>query len=266
MRKYFAIFSISFQQEFAYRLNFVMWRVRNVLQIFLVFFLWDTVFSDPNKVIFGYDRSKILTYVFAVLVLKSIILASRAQDIAGEISRGDLSNYLLKPINYIKYWFIRDISSKALNFGFAIVEIVLLYLLLKPTLYFPGNPLHIVLFLAAVVLAVIIYFLLLVTFASFPFWFPENAWGMSFLLIIFTELLGGVLFPIDILPTLAQKIILLTPFPYLIFIPIQIYLEKLTVVQSLTSLSVALVWIAVLVLAVQKIWQLGLRGYRAEGR
>jgi ABC-2 type transport system permease protein len=124
MRKYRQVFKISFQQEFAYRVNFILWRLRNVLQIFLVFFLWDTVFSNPGQQVFGYDRKKILTYVFGLLVVRAFVLSSKVSEIGGEISRGDLSNYLIKPVNYLKYWFTRDIASKGLNLSFALVETI----------------------------------------------------------------------------------------------------------------------------------------------
>src|SRR3990167_3567455 len=136
MKKYLQVFKISFEQEFAYRLNFIMWRVRNVLQIFLVFFLWTTIFADQSKEIFGYNRDKILTYVFGIMIMKALVLSARVIDVSGEISRGDLTNYLLRPVNYFKYWMTRDISSKALNLGFAVFEFFLLYLVLKPSLFF----------------------------------------------------------------------------------------------------------------------------------
>ena len=132
MYKYWAIFRISFQQEFAYRLNFVMWRVRNVLQIFLIFFLWSTVFSDPSKNFFGYDRARILTYVFGILIVKSIVLSARGVLVANDIAGGGLTNYLLKPVGYFKYWLTRDSSSKALNLFFSVFEFSILYLVLKP--------------------------------------------------------------------------------------------------------------------------------------
>src|SRR3972149_10285999 len=135
MNKYLQIFKISFAQEFAYRLNFIMWRVRNVLQIFLVFFLWTTIFADQSKEIFGYNRDKIITYVFGILVLKALVLSARVIDVSGEISRGDLTNYLLRPVNYFRYWFTRDLSSKALNLAFATVEIAILYFLLRPPFF-----------------------------------------------------------------------------------------------------------------------------------
>ena len=103
MKKYLQIFKLSFQQEFAYRLNFVMWRVRNILQIILLFFLWSSVFKDPQTEVFGYNQEKILTYVFGILILRAIVFSARAVDVAGEISNGDITNFLLKPVSYFKY-------------------------------------------------------------------------------------------------------------------------------------------------------------------
>ena len=83
MKKLLSIFNISFQQEFAYRLNFILWRLRNVMQILVFFFLWDAVFNDPTKQFFGYDRARILTYAFVLIVVRAIVLSSRSVDVAG---------------------------------------------------------------------------------------------------------------------------------------------------------------------------------------
>src|SRR4030042_569121 len=108
MKKYLSVFKISFQQEFAYRVNFIMWRVRNVTQLFLVFFLWDTVFSAQGKVIFGYDKTRILTYVFGLLIIRAFVLSARAVDVAGEVANGDLSNYLIYNFICIKRYTVLD--------------------------------------------------------------------------------------------------------------------------------------------------------------
>lgn len=266
MNKYLKIFEISFQQEFAYRLNFVMWRVRNVMQIFLTFFLWDNIFSDPTRTVFGYDRARILTYVFAVLLVRPLITSSRAIDIGGEISQGNLSNYLLKPVNYFRYWFTRDIASKSLNLIFAVFEFILLVVVLKPPLFIQTNAVFLILFIFSLFLSVVLFFLLMVIFNLFTLWYPEQAWGVTFLLLIFTELLGGGLFPIDILPEIYQRALFLTPFPHLIFSPIQIYLGKVGLLSSLSIIGISLVWIIFLSFALKTIWEKGLSVYRAEGR
>jgi ABC-2 type transport system permease protein len=266
MKKYLSVFKISFQQEFAYRLNFIMWRVRNVLQIFLVFFLWDTVFRDPSRVVFGYDRAKILTYVFGIIIIRAVVISARSIDIAGELSRGDLVNYLTKPVSYFKYWFTRDLSSKALNLIFAIVEIPILFLILKPPFFFQTNPLYLAIFFISLIVAIVLFFHILFLFNMFPMWYPDQAWGPTFLLMIFIEFLGGGVFPIDVLPSGIQKILYLTPFPYLIFAPLQIYLGKYDLLTTLRMVLVSLVWTIVLVFTVKKIWNLGLKVYKSEGK
>ncbi len=267
IKKYISVFKISFAQEFAYRLNFIMWRVRNIMQILLLFFLWTTVFSDPTRVIFGYDRAKMLTYVFGILVVKALVLSARAVDVAGEISRGDLTNLLLKPINYFKYWLTRDLSSKALNMVFAFFEIIILFLILKPPIFLQTDSLVLLGFAAFLVLAILLFFALLMITNFVPFWAPELGWGAQFLMIVIvTEFLSGGLFPLDILPGAAQKILYLTPFPYLIFFPIQVYLGKITGDALIGGVLIASFWLIVLWLAMGWVWRKGLLVYRAEGR
>lgn len=265
--KYLSIFKISFAQEFAYRLNFIMWRVRNVMQIFLVFFLWDTIFSDPGRVLFGYDRAKILTYVFGIMIVKSMVLSARAADVAGDIYRGDIMNHLLKPMSYFKFWFTRDISSKALNLLFAAGEFAILFIILRPPFFLQTDPLALLGFFLSIALAIFIYFNLLFMTSSIPFWAPELGWGGHFLItVIIVEFLSGALFPVDILPQMVQKILLFTPFPYLIFFPIQVYLGKISGTVLLGGLSISLFWAITLWLVMNFIWNKGLRAYQASGR
>lgn len=267
VKKYLRVFKISFQREFAYRVSFVMWRVRNVMQIFLVFFLWDTVFANPGREVFGYDREKILTYVFGLIIVKAFVLSARAMDVAGEISSGDLSNYLLKPINYFKYWLTRDLSSKALNLLFAFFETFVLYLLLKPPFFIQKDPLSIAGFLVSVGLAMFIFFTLLFITSSIPFWVPEAAWGAQFLVtVVAVEFLSGALFPLDILPQIFQTILSYTPFPYMIFFPLQIYLGKITGMAMLRGIFVSLIWASGLWIVLNAVWNRGLKAYQAYGR
>lgn len=266
MRKYLTIFEISFQQEFAYKLNFVMWRVRNVLQVLITYFLWTTIFSDPSRIVFGYDRAKILTYIFGLIVVRAIVLSSRTIDVAGEVSQGLLTNYLLKPMSYIKYWFTRDISSKALNLAFSIFEATILFLILKPEFFLQTNVALFSLFVASLLIAVVLFFFLMFIANMLPLWLPEQPWSMSFLLFIFTDFLGGGVFPLDILPDYITKLIYLTPFPYLLFMPLQIYLGKLDVLSSLNAVLTGGVWVILLAFITKAIWTQGLKSYGAVGR
>jgi len=267
VKKYLQIFKLSFQQEFAYRLNFVMWRVRNILQIILLFFLWSSVFKDPQTEVFGYNQEKILTYVFGILILRAIVFSARAVDVAGEISNGDITNFLLKPVNYFKYWATRDIASKILNLGFSVFEITILFLILKPNLFLQTNLLTLFAVLISLTMAVILFFCLLFITNMSAFWMPENGWAAQFLFIaIITDFLSGGVFPLDILPLAFQKVLYSTPFPYLLFFPLQVYLGKIAGLEIIRGLATAFTWVFILFMTVKFIWAKGLRRYSAEGR
>lgn len=266
MKKYLSIFKISFQQEFAYPINFIMWRVRNIMGVFLVFFLWEAIFVDPQRVIFGYDKAKILTYVFATIFMRAIVISSKTVNVTGDISDGKLSNYLLKPMNFFKYWFSRDAASKVLNLIFSIGEFLLLYLILRPPFFWQESLSNIGLFVASLVLAVVLFFLLILLISSIPLWVPEQSWAPVFLFFTIIEFLCGGTFPIDVLPQAIQNILYLTPFPYLIFVPIQVYLGKWEALMVGKWFLISIVWVVILSIAVKNVWALGLKSYKSEGR
>ena len=267
MNKYLAIFKISFAQEFAYRLNFIMWRVRNVMQIILIFFLWSSVFSDPTRVVFGYDKARILTYVFGILIVKAIVLSARTVDVANEISSGDLTNFLLKPVNYFRYWFTRDLSSKALNLAFATVEIAILYFLLRPPFFIQTDVVQVSAFVLSLALAVIMFFGLVFLSNLITFWMPEQGWAAQFLVIVvLTDFLSGGVFPLDIFPVALQRILYALPFPYLLFFPLQVYLGKISGSAMWGGILIATAWVMVLMALLNFVWNKGIRKYEAVGR
>jgi len=258
---------VSFEQEFAYRLNFVLWRVRNVFQILLTYFLWSSVFANPQTQIFGYDRTKILTYVFGIMIVRALVFSARAMDVSQDVAHGDLSNYLLKPVSYFKYWFTRDVASKFLNLSFAALEFTALFLILKPPFFFQTNLLSLLIFLVSIILAILIYFLLLFIVSSTPFWVPEIAWGSHFLVtVVIIEALSGSLFPVNILPVGIRSVVMATPFPYLIYFPVEVYLGNIAGAGLVGGIMVASAWVGVLWISLNYVWQKGLKVYQAIGR
>lgn len=267
MKKFVSIFKISIQQEFAYKLSFIMWRVRNVMQILVFFYLWNAVFENRSGDFLGYNQEKIFTYALALLIIRAIILSSRSADVSSQIARGDISNFLIKPVNFFKYWMTRDLSSKLLNIIFGVLEMTILVILLRPNLFLQTNIIYILFSILSIVIAIIIFFSISMITSFIPFWFPELAWGSQFLfIVVITEFLSGSYFPLDVLPNTIYKILKFTPFPYLVFIPIKIYLGSLNYQEVFSSLVIGTVWCFILFVIMKKVWFKGLKIYEAVGR
>lgn len=267
MNKYISVFKISIVQELVYKLNFVIWRLRNIIQILVFYFLWTAVFEGSNISHFGYTKENIIAYSILLIFIRAIVLSTKSTEVSGQIANGDLSNYLLKPLNFFKYLIVKDMSSKSLNIIFSIFEIILLFIFLKPVMFIQTNPLFILLFVVSLIIAAFIFFNIVMITNAVPFWIPELGWGAQFLvLMIFVEFLSGAFFPLDVFPKAVLEFLKYTPFPYLIFIPIKTYLGTESVVDIIKNISIGGLWSVILWMIMNKVWKKGLKVYDAVGR
>lgn len=263
MSKYLSIFKISWENSLVYRLNFILWRLRSVLQFLLIYFIWWTVFQEADQV-FGYTQKTILTYIMMAALMRAIILSSRTTDLANQINDGSIVNFLVKPLSFIKFYLIRDLADKLLNIIFVIFEISLLIFLLKPEIIIQTNFSILLLTVLAATLGITVYFCISFIVSLLAFW-VESSWAFIFMMTIILEGFGGGLFPIDILPKLLFNTLMLTPFPYLIYFPSKLYLGAMANSEMILGFSMLFFWVIFLWFVMKWIFNKGLKFYTAQG-
>lgn len=233
------------------------------MQLFLVYFIWWTVFQSQEQV-FGYTKGSILTYVLVAALIRAIVLSTRVTDMMNQINDGSIVNFLVKPLGFIRYYLARDLADKLFNILFYIVEISFIILLLKPKIIIQTNLSVLALFLLATLGGLIVYFCVSFIISLLSFW-VENSWGPLFLLTIFLEGFGGGLFPIDILPRGLFNFLMITPFPYLIYFPSKLYLGVMSIQEISFGFLMLSVWILSLWFLMKWLIMAGLRHYTAIG-
>ena len=263
MSKYREIFKITWYQYLAYRVNFALWRVRSSLQLLLVYFIWWSIFQSQKEVL-GYTTSSILTYVLVAALLRAIVIPTTVTDLIDAINTGSVVNFLIKPLGFVRYYLARDTADKLFNICFYIVEVTLLFFLLKPPIILQTNILSLILFLLATLGALVIYFCMNFMISLTAFW-VDNSWGPLFLMSILLESLGGTLFPIDILPKPLFNFLMFTPFPYLIYFPAKLYLGGFDYLQVLQGFLVVSFWVVALILLTRAAINAGFRHFSAVG-
>ncbi len=264
MNKYLQVARNTIDEYLTYRLNFIMWRVRSVLRILIVYFLWSSIFSSHQKIL-GYEKSQMLTYIVGISIIWALVFATRTQDIATDINEGKLSNYLLQPMSYFNFLLGRDLADKLFNLGFALIELTLLVIILKPAIFLQTNLIILCLTLASLIVSNALYILISILLGFIAFWSPET-WGPRFLFFMVLDFFAGSFFPLDILPPAFYIIIQFSPLSYLIFFPMKIYLGQLTSSQITTGFGISIAWVLVLSLLARNVWKIGLRSYTAVGR
>lgn len=264
MNKYLIVAKNTWDETLTYRLNFVMWRVRNVFQLLTIYFLWSSILAQ-NTNLLGYSQSFMLTYILGTSLISSIAISSRSYGIGDEINSGNLSNFLIKPINYFFYWFAKDLGDKTMNILFSILELTIIFIFLHPPVFIQTNIFFIFLFIASLVIALILYFFFNILLGFIGFWSPE-IWAPRFIFIILLNFFGGILFPLDILPKSVFYVLQGLPFTYILYFPLKIYLGQLSHIEIYRGLLISCIWIGFMYWIVKFIWIKGLRIYTAYGR
>ncbi|OGH19211.1 MAG: hypothetical protein A2868_01785 [Candidatus Levybacteria bacterium RIFCSPHIGHO2_01_FULL_40_15b] len=264
LSKYYLIARNTWDETLVYRLNFVMWRVRVILGILTMYFLWLALLP-PGQNILGYTRELMLTYILGTSLINSIVISSRTYEVGDHINSGNLSNFLIRPINYFGYWFARDLGDKAMNIVFSASELTILFFILKPPLFIQSDISLIMLTLVSCAFALVLYFIINFLLGSIGFWSPE-VWAPRFIFITVLTFFSGGLFPLDILPKPIFSALSLLPFTYLLFFPLKIYLGQLATYEIIRGILISSVWIVILSQVLRFVWQRGLRVYTAYGR
>lgn len=262
MYKYWYLFKTHWQNTLAYPLSFAIWRFRQVLGTFTSITIWLAIFQGQEQA-FGYTKDTMISYIFLIGFLQSIILATQTGGLGQQIYSGAISNIMVKPVRALAWITSIELADKSYNFSFLIFETFLLYLLFRPNLVLPSLPFFLA-FLAMTVLGAVLFFILNLLIGVMGFWSPDN-WGIRFLLYMFIEFTAGRLYPLNILPTIIQNILKWTPFPYFSYIQSQIFLGKVGWPEIQQSGIILLLWIVVLGAIFHYFWKKGLKEYGAMG-
>jgi ABC-2 type transport system permease protein len=261
--KYTKLISLSWQNGLVYRTSVIMWRLRQFLFTFMSLTVWTVIFSGQQEV-FNYSQSSMITYIFLIGFLQSLILASALNGLASRIYSGEISNYLLKPVNIYLLLASEEVADKAKNIGFLLVETAVLFYIFLPEIILPQVGMFLI-FLIWSFAGVILNFFISLVLGAIGFWSPET-WGPRFLIFMILDFTAGKMFPLDILPEILQKILMLTPFPYMSFLQVQLFLGRVESSEILNlSLNLA-IWVVLTGVLALFLWKKGLKDYEAVGR
>src|SRR5690242_16525891 len=122
MKKYWSVFTITLQEYFAYRLNMLMWRIRQIFVFLIPYFIWSSILAKGGE-LYGYNFPALMTYLFGTTILRSLVMGSRTADLGWMINSGYLTIPLMRPLSIFRFLFTRDMADKLFNMTFIFFEI-----------------------------------------------------------------------------------------------------------------------------------------------
>ena len=262
--KYRHVFLVGLQGNLVYRWNFGIRAVFSLVHLAFVFILWTAAFSG-EETIGGFSLQETISYFVALLLLQFFIGAfSEDYQISEEIRNGLINQFLLKPVNYFVYRFTIFIAARLVSGLLALLPLALLYPLLKDYLVLPDEAWRFVIGLPAVFMSALIQFTIAYIFGLLTFWFLEI---QSFVILSYAieTILGGQMFPLDLLPAWFFRISQFLPYYYQMYFPAAIFTGRLDHASIMEGLAIQAFWVAALLTLAQFLWSRGLRRHTAVG-
>jgi ABC-2 type transport system permease protein len=265
VKKYLSVLKVTIREYFVYRLNFILWRFRVVLNILLPLFLWTAVF-DRNPVVGTYDKTQFISYLVYGNLIGTFAFGTRTFDISSDINDGKIINTLLKPVSYFGYNLAKELADKLVNFLMAVFEVLILIWVFRLQINSPSN---LVLFFPILVNSILISYFINLVLSFIGFWTTE-VWPIRFIFITLLFFLSGNYFPLDILPEPIYRLILFTPFPYIFYLPTKLLISSESMKQfsneTISLVTMSYIWLFCSYLIAKLTWTKGIKSFSFWGR
>jgi ABC-2 type transport system permease protein len=262
--KYRHAFLIGLQSNIVYRWNFGIRAIFSLLHLAFVFILWGAAYAGQTH-IGGFDLNQTLTYFIVILVMQFFIGAfNEDYQISEDIRNGLINQFLLKPINYYLYRFSIFVAARLVSGLLALLPILIALPLLKDHIVLPEELWRVTLGLPAMIMAALIQFTLAYIFGLLTFWFLEI---QSFIILSLAveTVLGGQMFPLDLMPAWFYRVSQWLPYYYQMYFPSAIFTGRIDQSSALNGLALQSFWVVALLLIAQFLWTRGLRRHTAVG-
>jgi len=211
----------------------------------------------------GFDANAFIGYYLGVTWMRRVTYLWIMGDVAGRIASGELSAYLIRPLNMAHHLLTNAIASHVVQATVTGVVIGGIALLI-PGRQFDLALINLLLFAMAVCVGFLFRFMVQYLVGALAFWTTQV--GSIFEAVFYTKtLLGGFVVPMALFPAELRNVLEWFPFQSSIALPVEILIGRSTPANALFGIGVALVWIVILTFVANAVWRDGLRNYSAVG-
>ncbi|MGC2830635.1 MAG: ABC-2 family transporter protein [Candidatus Acidiferrum sp.] len=263
LRIYREFIRIGFVNILAFRLRYYTGIITYLINVTVYYFIWRAVFRNAAGPIAGFSLPQILTYVSVGWILRSFYWNTIDQEMAYEVIDGKIAMDFIKPVSVQWMWLARAMGESAFRLILLTAPTAIVIALLFPVLP-PASKLNFALFLIAAVGSFFIMGALnfIIGTCAIPLTSILALIRAKFWLI---ELLSGLLIPLSFFPRSLQIISSWLPFEHIANTPLQIYLGRLSLAQTLRLLFIEYFWVAALLLLGHLWWMRATRKITIHG-
>jgi ABC-2 type transport system permease protein len=268
---WWTVLRISLSERLIYRADFALGTLMRFLPVVTQIFLWWAVFEGvaasgaAAQKIAGYSYRDFIAYYLLTYIGRALSsMPGLASGLARDIRDGTVKKYLIQPIDMLGFLLLTRLAHKLVFYTMALLPFALVFYLCRG--FFSGWPDAVTLlaFLASLVMAFLLGFLIEATLGMIGFWFLEVS-SLLFVFMLISFFCSGHMFPLDILPEFWQAVLRAIPLQYLAYFPAAVFLGKIAGAELAWGLAIEAAWIVFFLAAARAAFHFGARHYSAYG-
>ena len=267
MKKYWHVLGIGLQNNLTYRFNFLARSLFGLIPLVAMLYIWKAIYHDkkPGELVGTYVFAEMVSYYLLATIVDALTAVNEDDwQIAADIKDGNISQFLLKPIDYLWYRLWLFVSGRLAYLAVATVPLAVFIFCLRKFFVLPPDWGTFGWFLISAGLTALLQFFMSYMMAMLAFWVMEVS-TFIFIMFAFEYLASGHLFPLNILPPAFERALFFTPFPYQLYFPVSVYLGKTTGMELAKGLLIQLAWVIAAYVAARFAWNRGIKKYAAAG-
>lgn len=267
MSKYWHVINVGIQNNLTYRFNFLTRTLFGFIPLTAVIMMWRTIYAGKGDTatVATYTLAQMISYYLIVAVVDALTAVNEDDwQIAADIKDGNISQFLLKPVDYLAFRLCLFVSGRLTYLAVAVIPLTLFCLWQREYFVFPENLATLGWFGVSLILTALLQFFISYSMAMLAFWVLEVS-TFIFILFAFEYIASGHLFPLDLLPPALERLLYFTPFPYQLYFPVGIYMGKVTDAKLMQGLLIQLGWVIAAYTLARFAWSRGIKKYSAVG-
>ncbi len=207
-------------------------------------------FYRTNPDAFPMEISQIVSYIWIQQAFLAMFFTWYFQNnIFTDITNGQISYDLARPINLYSKWFCQCVASRLSRAVLRCLPILLIGMVLpKPyKLILPPNAFQFLLFMVSALLAmaVVVSFNMFIYISTF---YTMSPVGIRIMGAAFADFMAGSLVPLPFFPDGVRQIAELLPFAAMQNMPLRIYSGNISGIEALYGILFQLLWFVILLI------------------
>jgi ABC-2 type transport system permease protein len=244
-KKYQGFVRGEFLNLFAFRAEIIGWVAQDIVTLFIMVFLWLSIYKEnSNNPINGFTYPEMMAYlVTATLSAQWINNGSTFRAVNNDISEGQISSWLIRPVSYRGKNFACALGDCLGNFVLFFLPLAIVASLIFTFglgLPFPAWY-NIIFYLLSGFLAIVIIDSLDFLIAQLGF-LTNSLFGVFIIKGAIFAFLSGSAIPYSFFPSWAQNVMPYLPFAGLSSTPISVLLGRFSLAGSLINIAISLGW------------------------